>query len=271
MTASISADYPLWPEDVTVGEVVYPPGSNFGPRTQYHLQLVMVHSGEMTVWIDGVAHHAPANTVSILLPGHEERFAFAQENETHHSWLHASIPCLSSEIRARFALLPWPLPLTPTMQQLTRDMLTMRTTLLPTAREILKAMAMHMLWLYIGEGEMQMKHQLMISHPAVEQAQRFIQQHLNEPITLAKLAQVVAVSPAHLVRLFRAQLHTTPMAYLWNQRVAKGFELLEQTGLTVNTIAERCGFQTRYHFSRRVRQTIGYGPQEVRRRTWLRE
>lgn len=270
MEASLRADATLWPEDVTVGEVIYPPGSTFGPRTQYHLQLVMVHSGEMTVWIDGDARHAPAHTVGILLPGHEERFAFAQEEETHHSWLHASLPCLSSELRARFALLPWPLPLSPLMQQLTHDVLAMQDALLPTSKEILKAMAMHMLWLYIGEGEMQMRQQMMISHPAVEEAQRFIQGHLDDSLTLATIAQAVAVSPSHLVRLFQAQLHTTPMAYLWDRRVAKGVELLEQTGLTVKTIAERCGFQTRYHFSRRVRQTIGYSPLEVRRRSWLR-
>ncbi|TMD58047.1 MAG: helix-turn-helix transcriptional regulator [Chloroflexi bacterium] len=34
------------------------------------------------------------------------------------------------------------------------------------------------------------------------------------------------------------------------------------------TIADQCGFQSRYHFSRRIRQETGSTPQEVRRRFW---
>ncbi|MBO0781157.1 MAG: AraC family transcriptional regulator, partial [Ktedonobacteraceae bacterium] len=44
----------------------------------------------------------------------------------------------------------------------------------------------------------------------------------------------------------------------------------EQTGLSVGVVAERCGFQSRYHFSRRIRQAVGYTPLEVRQRSWQR-
>jgi transcriptional regulator GlxA family with amidase domain len=87
---------------------------------------------------------------------------------------------------------------------------------------------------------------------------------------LEQIAQAVSISPSYLIRLFQAQLHTTPMAYLWQLRVTHGISLLQQTGLSVQAIADQCGFQTRHHFSRRVRQELGYGPQEVRRRSWLR-
>lgn len=47
-----------------------------------------------------------------------------------------------------------------------------------------------------------------------------------------------------------------------------GIALLEQSGLTVIEIARRCGFQTSYRFSRRVRGRIGIPPVELRRRLW---
>ena len=92
--------------------------------------------------------------------------------------------------------------------------------------------------------------------------------HLAEPLTLDMIAMAAAVSPSHLIRLFRQQLNTTPMAYLWERRVGQGIDLLRQTGLSVGEIAKRCGFQTSYHFSRRVRQATGLSPLEVRQQAW---
>ena len=55
------------------------------------------------------------------------------------------------------------------------------------------------------------------------------------------------------MRAFRAEHGTTPMAYLWERRTALGIDLLSHTGLPLKAVAERCGFRTTHHFSRRVR------------------
>ena len=264
----MNKESPLWPNEVSVGEVVYPPGSSFGPRRQSNLQLMFVHTGHVTIWIDGCPHHIPAKSALVLYPDHNEHFLFAEECETYHTWLHAYIPQLDPSIQARFERLEWPLPLSPAMQQLIHDALALRLQSFPTKNEILKALVVQMLWRYIGEGEQRLTYSIEQVHPAVEQAQHFIQSHLHEPLTLELIAKNVAMSPAHLIRLFQKQMHITPMAYVWERRIAKGVELLEQTGLAVGIIAERCGFQSRFHFSRRIRESLGYTPLEVRRRSW---
>ncbi len=266
----MSNDGCFWPSDVLAGEVIYPPGGRFGPRDQLNLQLVMLHSGRLTVWIDGIARHAPANSVFALFPGHEEYFEFASECETWHTWLHAYMPQLDTDLLARLQKLQWPLPLSSTMHGLIRDALLVQSTPFPTSTMLLKSLALQMIWRYIGEGELLVSQEAIPEHPAIVQAQQFMQAHLGQPLTLDTIANAVAMSPAHLIRLFQAQVHTTPMAYLWQRRVTKGVELLEQTGLTVGTIAERCGFQSRFHFSRRVREAVGATPLEVRRRSWRR-
>lgn len=267
MKSALPNDSELWPVEATVGEVVYPPGGVFGPRLQPFMQLVMVHTGSMGVWIDGQLQYAGSNTVAILYPGHEERFAFAEDCETWHSWMHATIAHLDEALLARFKRLPWPLQLSPTMSQLTRDALALRTSSLPTARPLIKSLAAQMLWRYLGEGELSLSLAA-DANPIVEQARQFIHSHLEEPLTLDIIANAVSISAQHLIRRFQAQLHTTPMSYVWEQRVKKGIELLEQTGLSVGTIAQRCGFQTSYHFSRRIHQATGCSPLEVRRRSW---
>ena len=133
---------------------------------------------------------------------------------------------------------------------------------------MLKALALLMLWRYIGEGEHALIPSISSPPAVLVQAQQFILTHLQEPITLQQIAQASAVSPFHLIRLFQKHLSLTPIAYLWQQRIAEGIKMLEQTGLPIGTIAYQCGFQSRYHFSRRIRQETGSTPQEIRRRFW---
>jgi AraC-like DNA-binding protein len=257
----------LWPEQVLVGEIVYPPGGTLGPRIQFSLELVLLHSGTMTVWIDQQPHTAPAQTVSLLFPDHEERFAFDPNAETHHSFIHLWLPHLPATLQTRLEALPWPLPLTAGMSALMRQALALRQSPLSTRDLLLQAVGMQMLWRYLGEGERLLAGDA-APHPAVELAQQFIQAHLSKPVTLEDIAAAAAVSPSHLIRLFREAHDQTPVAYLWEQRVRLGIERLENTGLSVALIAQQCGFQTPHHFSRRVHQATGLSPLEVRRRAW---
>ncbi|MBI3970766.1 MAG: helix-turn-helix domain-containing protein [Chloroflexi bacterium] len=66
----------------------------------------------------------------------------------------------------------------------------------------------------------------------------------------------------------RRALGTTPARFLWDERVRHGVFLLEHTGLTVAEVADRAGFQSSFHFSRRVRAATGLPPRELRRRRW---
>src|SRR5205823_11267580 len=47
-----------------------------GPRYQKTLQLVLLYSGHMRIWIDGTMREAESRSMCILLPDHEEYFAF---------------------------------------------------------------------------------------------------------------------------------------------------------------------------------------------------
>ncbi len=261
----------FWPDEVSFGDVTYPPGGRLGPRQQHNLQLVIIHTGQMSVWIDGKRHDASSDSISLLFPGHEERFAFADDTETWHSYAHISFHNFPPALLRRLSPLPWSLPLSTAVTDLNRLALSYRHAMPVNHAEVLKSMAMHLLWCYVAEGETHLSHQNHPrSHPGVHHAKIYIQTHLAEPIQLNQIAEAASISPAHLIRIFQAELSLTPMAYLWQQRVQSGIELLERTGLPVGVIAERCGFQTSYHFSRRVRQQTGLSPREIRSRSWER-
>jgi AraC-like DNA-binding protein len=249
--------------DLSVGEVTYPPGGRLGPRRQRHVQLVLVHAGCARITVDGAERAAlEAGTVGLLLPGHTEAFAFADDAPTHHAWIEGAPAGAPLE---RLARLPAALPASTALTELVAAAVATARTPLSTAGPLTAALATAALWRYVGEAE---------SGPggpgdAVERARRFLHAHLADPgVSLEQAARAAHVSPAHLVRRFRAELGVTPIAYLWQRRVATGIDLLANTGLPVGEIAARTGFTSVYHFSRRVRQATGMPPTRLRRERW---
>ena len=78
-------------------------------------------------------------------------------------------------------------------------------------------------------------------------------------------AKAAGQSPRTFARHFRAATGATPLQWLAAERVRRAQELLEDSELPVEAVAERCGFGTaaglRKHFGRR----LGTTPQEYRR------
>ena len=255
----------LQPVRVSLGEVTYPPGGTLGPRSQRDLQLVLVHAGSARVWVDGSMRELRSGQVGLLLPGHRERFAFDPLVATNHSWVQLHVPGLPASLRRRLARLPTALPLSPALEALTREALVAGSAPLPGARPLLAHLAAAALWRYVGEAERGRPER---PRP-VEDARRFIHANLHDPgLTLNVIARAAHVTPPHLVRSFRAELGTTPKAYLWERRAALGVDLLANTGLSITAIAGRCGFRSPHHFSRRVRQATGLPPGALRRLHW---
>ncbi len=79
---------------------------------------------------------------------------------------------------------------------------------------------------------------------------RYIDAHLDEPLENARLAAFVHASESHFIRMFRRVIGCTPARHVQERRVNHAAELLARTSLTIDEIAERCGFANRFHFSR---------------------
>jgi len=83
-------------------------------------------------------------------------------------------------------------------------------------------------------------------------------EHLGQDLSVAVLAARAAMSQRTFARRFREETGTTPHQWVLSQRVALAERLLEAGELSVEQIAERCGFGSatmlRHHF-RRARST----------------
>jgi transcriptional regulator GlxA family with amidase domain len=71
-----------------------------------------------------------------------------------------------------------------------------------------------------------------------------------EKLSLAELAAIYQISPSRLTRRFQASFGITPMAYITYSRLQKAKSYLEKTDYTLEHIAELCGYDNSYYFSK---------------------
>ena len=84
-------------------------------------------------------------------------------------------------------------------------------------------------------------------------------EHLDEDLTVDRLARKALMSPRTFARKFRAETGTTPNAWLNRQRLLRAQQLLEETDLSLEEIARETGFGAaavmRHHFLKLLQTT----------------
>lgn len=94
----------------------------------------------------------------------------------------------------------------------------------------------------------------------------YIDEHLDEGLTLAQLGGVVFMSPYHFARLFRRSTGLPPHRFVVRARIAHASALLAAPEPSIARISRVVGFRTPSHFSTVFRRTMGVTPHEYRAR-----
>jgi len=92
----------------------------------------------------------------------------------------------------------------------------------------------------------------------------YIQANLDKDLGLAALGKRANLSPAHLQRVFKAEIGESPKAYATRLRVERAAFCLLAHESTVARLAADCGFQSPETFIRAFRRRFGKTPSEYR-------
>jgi AraC family transcriptional regulator, transcriptional activator FtrA len=107
--------------------------------------------------------------------------------------------------------------------------------------------------------------------PALDSANLFadtmawLQEHLDQAVTVNDLAARAAMSPRTFARRFLAAVGTTPYQWILRERVRLAQRLLETSDLPVEMIAVRSGFGTADNFRKHFARVLRTSPQGYRR------
>jgi AraC family transcriptional regulator of adaptative response/methylated-DNA-[protein]-cysteine methyltransferase len=93
---------------------------------------------------------------------------------------------------------------------------------------------------------------------------RYIEQHLDEPVTLAQLGKEFRQSPFHLQRTFKAVLGITPKEYANSCRM-RGFRQRLKAGHSVTRAMHEAGYSSTSRLYSRTASELGMEPGKYRR------
>ncbi len=92
----------------------------------------------------------------------------------------------------------------------------------------------------------------------------FVDQHLEDRISLAALAQAAGLSRMHFAALFRAATGLRPHDYVIRRRIQRAKEMLSGSDTSIVEIALSVGFQTQAHFTTVFKRLVGFTPYQWR-------
>jgi LacI family transcriptional regulator len=105
----------------------------------------------------------------------------------------------------------------------------------------------------------------LVDDPDIDQALRFIREHACDGIRVEQVAEQAGVSRSTLKRRFQTALGRSVHEELLAVRLRRAQELLRQTALPLETIAEQAGFRHPEYMGAVFRAKLGRTPAEVRR------
>jgi len=100
----------------------------------------------------------------------------------------------------------------------------------------------------------------------IDKAVETMNRDFARPLAMAELALDCGYSEGHFYRSFHQRTGKTPVQYLTEVRVRHARRWLEHTTLSVEKVAEMCGFRDPLYFSRVFRRVTGQSPTAARRR-----
>ena len=100
--------------------------------------------------------------------------------------------------------------------------------------------------------------------PTVIAAERWIDAHLAEPISITQLAAALAVSPKTLARRIDAATGISPVKFIQRRRLLQASHLIETTSMSIEAIAAQVGYQDGTALRKLVKREFGTTPAGLR-------
>jgi AraC family transcriptional regulator len=134
------------------------------------------------------------------------------------------------------------------------------------AESMANALAVHLLSRYSTRKRVIRHYKGGLSQQHLKQVKDYINEYLDQDLSLAELAAVVQLSAYHFARLFKQSTRVSPHQFLIRCRVERAKQLLLKGDLTIAQVAQAVGFASQAHLNYHFKRLVGMTP-----KTFLRK
>ena len=99
----------------------------------------------------------------------------------------------------------------------------------------------------------------------IQSLTRYLQEHLDEELSLTVLAEEFHLSAQYISQLFKSEIGVGFLAYLTNIRIEQAKKLLLATNLSIAEVSERSGYGDYRVFTKVFKKSEGITPSQYRR------
>jgi len=126
------------------------------------------------------------------------------------------------------------------------------------------ALAVHILRQYATFARAPVIHRGGLAARALQRVVDYINEHLQDELSLVELSRIAKLSPHHFATAFKASTGISPHRYVIERRIDRARDLLLQKEKTISEIALAVGFSNQSHLTANFRRTTGITPWKFR-------
>jgi len=104
-----------------------------------------------------------------------------------------------------------------------------------------------------------------IASASLARIKRHVDDCMDEPLTLERLAAIAGLSQFHFARAFKISTGEAPHRYIQQRRMQRAHDLLRNTNLAIGDVSAAVGYDDPGHFAKIFRRTFGVTPSGCRR------
>ena len=248
------------------------PDKFFGPsvREDYHVHFIL--HGKGTLEIGGKSYKLQRGQIFVIPPDVETYYYSDPEDPWHYTWV--SFGGTRAGYFLEKAGITEENPVRDTyieperFLELTEKILNHHE--LTVANELLRTSLLYEIIALLVDSENQQKSkegadEVYDYSPDVyvNTAIEYIREHYPRT-KVSEIASYIGISRYYLTHIFKEKLHVSPQEFLLNYRMEQANRLLRTTGLSVQEVSEKVGYENPLTFSKTFKNKFGLSPKKYR-------
>lgn len=117
---------------------------------------------------------------------------------------------------------------------------------------------------FLSAGQAQLQLRPVARFDEMQRTAQYIREHLDEDLSVERLAAQVNLNPHYFIRVFQHFFHETPIHFVLRQREETARRLLEYSSMSVKEIGLSLGFSNQNYFSAFFKKRSGCSPTAYR-------